>query len=206
MALFKDLQQTWSHRYGRYALIALMAAAVIAALLGGFRRAGAGPTTVANAKAGTTIASEAFAVTPLCAWSANVRPGQPDAMAGGERYLMLRAKVVSKARDWVAMRAYLDKDVVWLPAGKGEPVWPERSQRADDATLGYSLGPGLPVLVDFVWELPADMDVPGSTTWGMFRRRHVERTYASGEAMWVQDGAGWKFQLPVRQSCEAVTP
>lgn len=156
--------------------------------------------------AGNAIESGAFTLTPVCAWSANLRPGQAASMAGRQQYLILRAHVVSQARDWVAMRAYLDKDVVWLPAGAGAPVWPERSQRADDATLGFSLGPGLPVLVDFVWELPPDSAVPRSSTWGMFKRHRVERTYASGEAMWVQDGPGWKFQLPVHPSCDGAAP
>lgn len=176
------------------------------ALLGGFRRAGAGGDAVPLADPGATIGSDAFAVTPRCAWAADRRPGQPDAMAGHNRYLVLRADVVSRSRDWLAMRAYLDKDVVWLPTGGGEPVWPERSQRADDATLDFQLGPGLPVRVDFVWELPAGTAVPASSTWGLFKRRHVERTYASGEAMWVQDGPGAKFRLPVQRSCDGDAP
>lgn len=155
---------------------------------------------------GATIESDAFAVTPRCAWAATRRPGQPEGAANGSRYVMLRADVRSKSRDWLAMRSYLEKDVVWLPAGGGEPVWPERSQRADDATLGYELGPGLPVRVDFVWELPAGMALPASSTWGLFKRRHVERTYASGEAMWVQDGPGAKFRLPLQESCDGDAP
>lgn len=182
-------------------MVAAAVATVLVALSGGFRRAGAAGSALPVSSAGTTIASDAFAVTPLCAWSADIRPGQPASMAGRQRYLVLRARVVNRARGWLAMPAHLDRDVVWLPTGAGDPVRAERSQRADDATLGLTLGPGLPVLVDFVWELPDGMAPPAMSTWGMFKRRHVERTYASGEAMWVQDGPGWKFELPVGTSC-----
>jgi hypothetical protein len=201
-ALLKDLLQLWRHKHWRLALIVAAIAVLTVALLGGFQRAGG--TSAAKlpvSGAGKTIESEAFSVTPLCAWSSDVRPGQPGSMAGRQRYLILRANVVNRARDWVAMRAYLDSDVNWLPTGSGDPVRPERSQRADDATLGLTLGPGLPVLVDFVWELPVGAAPPARSTWGMFKRRHVARTYASGEEMWVQDGPGWKFALPVGSSC-----
>jgi len=203
-ALFDAMRQLLRHRYGRLALLAAAAAALVIALSGGFRRAGAAGDALPVVEAGQPIESDAFSVTPLCAWASAVRPGQPASRTGTPRYLVLRARVVSKSRDWLAMGAYLDKDLIWLPAGKGDPVAPERSQRADDATLGPTLGPGLPVLVDFIWELPAGMAPPTGSTWGMFRRRHVERSYASGEAMWVQDGPGWTFELPVRASaCKA---
>lgn len=189
------------HRAGRLALLAAAVAALAVALSGGFQRAGAAGNARPVVEAGKPVESEAFSITPVCAWTSDARPGQLDATGGSPRYLVLRARVVSKARDWLAMRAYLDKDVIWLPTGRGDPVPPERSQRADDATLGITLGPGLPVLVDFVWELPPGMAPPTRSTWGLFKRRHVERSYASGEALWVQDGPGWKFMLPVATSC-----
>lgn len=205
MALFKDFKQAWGHSRWRQAMAAAAMVALVVWLLGGFERAGAKAGKLPVSKAGKTIESKAFAVTPLCAWTADLRPGQPASMAGRRQYLVLRAKVVNKARDWVAMRAHLDKDVIWLPTGAGDPVRAERSQRADDASLALSLGPGLPVLVDFVWELPPGMGPPAASTWGMFKRRHVERSYASGEEMWVQDGPGWKFVLPVGRSCGATS-
>ncbi len=182
-------------------LLAATLAAAIVALSGGFRRADATGGTMPVSGAGVPITSEAFIVTPLCAWSADQRPGQLASKEGEPRYLILRAKVESRSRDWLAMRAYLDKDVVWLPQGHGDPVLAERSQRADDATLRFDLGPGLPVLVDFIWELPSGMAPPATSTWGMFKRRFVERSHASGESMWLQDGPGWKFTLPVSQDC-----
>ncbi len=182
-------------------MVVAAVAIVLVALAGGFRRAGAVASALPVSGAGTPVESDAFVVTPVCAWTADVRPGQPASMAGRQRYLVLRARVVNRARGWLAMQAYLDRDIAWLPTGAGEPVRAERSQRADDATLSLALGPGLPVLVDFIWELPDGMAPPQTSTWGMFKRRHVERTYASGEAMWVQDGPGWKFALPVATSC-----
>ncbi len=203
--LFNELQHLWGYRHWRWGMAAVGVAALVAALLGGFERAGPAAGKLPLSGANKTIESKTFAVTPLCAWSSNLRPGQPASMAGNGRYLMLRARVVNKVRDGLAVRAYLDKDVIWLPAGKGDPVGPERSQRADDATLAFHPGPGLPVVVDFIWDLPAGMATPTRSTWGMFKRRHVERSYASGEEMWVQDGPGWKFELPVGQSCSGVS-
>ena len=199
--MLKDWLPLWRERKWRLVLLAGVIVAAAVALGGGFRRAGEAGAKLAVSGPGVPLKSEAFSVTPLCAWTADVRPGQPASIAGGQRYLVLRAKVVSRARDWVAMRAYLDKDVVWLPTGSGDPVAVERTQRADDATLGLTLGPGLPVLVDFIWELPPARPPSMTATWGMFKRRHVERSYASGEALWVQDGPGWKFELPVSKAC-----
>jgi len=177
-----------------------MLAAVVVAM-SGFREAGANGAPMPVSGPGTPLTSDAFVVTPLCAWSADRRPGQLVAEPGA-RYLVLRARVENRAREWLAMRAYLDRDVVWLPQGHGDPVPAERSQRADDATIGQDLGPGLPVVLDFVWELPTGMDAPTLSTWGMFKRRFAERSHASGESMWVQDGPGWKFALPVGQACK----
>ncbi|VXB59196.1 conserved hypothetical protein [Luteimonas sp. 9C] len=199
--LFKDLPLFWRHRTWRLALLSTVVVAAIVAVSGGFRRAGSTDRPLPVSGADVPIASDAFVVTPLCAWHSDTRPGQRAPQDDAQRYLILRTRVVSKARDWVAMRAYLDKDVVWLPEGHGDPVAAERSQRADDATLGQDLGPGLPVVIDFVWELPAGMAPPATSTWGLFKRRFIERTRASGESMWVQDGPGWKFVLPVAQAC-----
>lgn len=191
----------WRNRLWRLLIIAAAIATVVVALLGGFRRADATGAPMPVSGPGTPLSSDAFTVTPLCAFAADRRPGQP-VPRDGERFLVLRAKVESRSKDWLAMRAYLDKDVVWLPQGHGDPVFAERSQRADDATLGYDLGPGLPVLVDFVWELPADAAMPTTTsTWGLFKRHYVARSHASGEGMWLQDGPGWKFSLPVSATC-----
>jgi len=178
-----------------------MLVAVVVALFGGFREAGTTGAPMPVSGAGTPLTSDAFVVTPLCAWSTDRRPGQLVAEADA-RYLVLRARVENRSRDWLAMRAYLDKDVVWLPQGHGDPVPAERSQRADDATIGQDLGPGLPVVLDFVWELPPGMPPQATSTWGMFKRRFAERSHASGESMWVQDGPGWKFALPVGHACD----
>ena len=199
--LVKDLHLLWRHRRWRLALLSCAVVAAIVAVSGGFRPVGSTGSALPVSGAGAPVESDAFVVTPLCAWIADVRPGQLSPPDGEQRHLILRARVVSKARDWVAMRAYLDKDVIWLPEGEGDPVVAERSQRADDATLGQDLGPGLPVVLDFIWDLPVGMAPPATSTWGMFKRRFVERSHASGESMWVQDGPGWKFALPVSQTC-----
>ncbi|MFY2763137.1 hypothetical protein [Arenimonas sp. MALMAid1274] len=194
----------WRQRRGRIALLGVAVAAAVIAVLGGFGRADVARATLAVSGANQAIASDAFSITPTCAWTSEVRPGQ--AASGPQRYLILRATVVNKASDWLAMQAYLDRDVIWLPTGSGEPVNSERTQRADDATVRLTLGPGLPVRVDFIWELPAGMVPPTQATWGLFARRHVARSYASGEEMWVQDGPGGKFVLPVGTACDGALP
>lgn len=203
--LLKDLHLLWRHRRWRLVLLSCAVVAAIVAVSGGFRPVGSTGSPLPVSGAGAPVESDAFVVTPLCAWTADVRPGQLSSPDGVQRHLILRARVVSKARDWVAMRAYLDKDVIWLPDGHGDPVVVERSQRADDATLGQDLGPGLPVVLDFVWDLPVGMAPPATSTWGMFKRRFVERSHASGESMWVQDGPGWKFAFPVSRTCPGDT-
>lgn len=205
-ALSKVLKFLWRQQRGRLALAVAAFAAAVVAVSGGFRRAETSLSTLPVTGANEVIASDAFAVTPTCAWTSDHRPGQDASQADGRRYLMLRATVVNKTPDWVAMGAYLERDVIWLPTGSGDPVLPERSQRADDATLGYTLGTGLPVTLDFVWELPAGMAPPARATWGLFAREHVARSYASGEEMWAQAGPAGKFVLPVGAACAEVTP
>ncbi len=206
IALSKVLTFLWRRRRGRLALLVVAVATAVIAVLGGFGRADVARATLAVSGANQAIASDAFSITPTCAWTSDLRPGQSASAAGPQRYLILQATVVNKAPDWLAMQAYLDRDVIWLPTGAGEPVPSERTQRADDATVRLTLGPGLPVRVNFIWALPAGMAPPTQATWGLFARRHVARSYASGEEMWVQDGPGGKFVLPVGTSCDGATP
>lgn len=205
MTLLADARTLWARRPWRLAMIAAAFLALVVAAAGGFARAPSKGADVAESRAGVAVRTGVFKLTPLCAWSADLRPGQPDVMRGAKRYLVLRARVENTGDDWLARSAYLGKDVVWLADGRSDPRDPERLQRADDHGLDVILQPGLPVTVDLVWDLPPGAAPPARAMFGVYKRRHVERGYLSGEQMWVQDGPGFRLALDVANTCEGRT-
>ena len=201
MKLFDDLDVLWQRRYWRAAISATGIIALAVLLLGGFERApSAGSKDTPESQLGQRFETGAFALTPLCAWATDLYPGQPQGMRGQRQFLVLRVQVENLADGWLAMGAYLAEDVVWLADGRGDPRKPKYSQRADDHTLPV-LQPGLPVKVDLVWEVPTGSDVPARPTWGVYRRRHVERGYLAGDEFWVQDGPGKRLPIALTAPC-----
>ena len=205
MKLFHDLGVLWRRRYWRAVIIAGALAMLGVLVLGGFGRASSARYADAReSRAGQRVETGAFAMKPLCAWTSDLSPGQPQGMRGQRRFLILRMQVESLADDWLAMGAYLGKDVVWLAEDAG-PLEPKYTQRSDDYTPPV-LQPALPVNVDLVWEVPAGTAAPRQATWGIYRRRHVERGYLAGDEFWVQDGRGYRLQLPLTGPCSGVAP
>lgn len=202
MSLADDLQALWARRRWRYTLIGLAVLAAGVALAGGFARAPSKGVEVPESRARTRVTTGVLAITPLCAWASDLRPGQPDVMRGTRRYLVLRARVENLGDDWLARSAYLGQDVVWLADGRSDPRDPERLQRADDHGLDVILQPALPTTVDLVWHLPPSRPVPARAVFGVYKRRFVERGYLSGEQMWVQDGPGHRLPLAVGATCD----
>jgi len=201
MTLFDDLGVLWRRRYWRAAIIAAGVATLGVLLLGGFERAVSAAKDRPDSPAGRRIETGAFALTPLCAWTTDLYPGQPQGMRGRQRFLVLRMQVENLAYDWLAMSALLAKDVVWLADGRTDPRQPKYTQRADDHTLPV-LQPALPVQVDLIWELPAGTAAPRQPAWGVYRRRHVERGYLAGDEFWVQDGAAYRLPIALTTQCD----
>lgn len=202
MKLFDDLDALWQRRYWRAAIVAAGLATLGVLLLGGFERAASSAAADApDSPAGRRIETGAFALTPLCAWTSDLYPGQPQGMRGQQQYLVLRVQVESLADDWLAMSAYLAKDVVWLADGRSDPREPKYTQRADDHTLPV-LQPALPTRVDLIWEVPAGTAPSPQPAWGAYKRRHVERGYLAGDEFWVQDGPGYRLPIALTSACE----
>ncbi len=201
MKLVGDLGVLWQRRYWRAAFVVAASIALVVLLLGGFKRA---PQAASNdapeSGPGQRFETGAFALTPLCAWATDLYPGQPQGMRRQRNFLVLRVQVQNLADGWLAMGAYLAEDVVWLADGRGDPRKPKYSQRSDDHTLPL-LQPGLPVKVDLIWEVPTGTVVTGRPTWGVYRRRHVERGYLAGDEFWVQDGPGKRLPITLTAPC-----
>lgn len=185
------------HRWGR-ALLLLAAVALLAiAAMGGFRRAGAVPgSRYPVAGLGERVETGAFALTPLRAWATDAPPGQLP--RPGKRYLVLRLRAENLTESAFAAVALLQQDVVWLPDGRSGERKPEPMRRVDDHTLYVALQPGLPVLVDLAWEIPAGEALRKPPTWGVYGRHYVERGYLQGEgdAGWKQGDPQLKLVLP----------
>lgn len=183
------------HRAGRaLVVLAVLALASIAAA-GGFRRAVANddaryPVIAAGARAQTG----AFALTPLQAWTAASAPGR---QPSGKRFLVLRLRAENLTDSAFAASALLQQDIVWLADGRSDERKAQPMQRADDHTLGVILQPGLPSVIDLVWEIPPGQTLRQPVTWGVYGRRYLERGYlqGDGDAGWRQDDALFKLVL-----------
>ncbi|GEM_PF-1152806 len=201
LALLRDLRQLWKQRYWRAAIILVAVAAVAVAAMGGFATAASKKGRPPVAKVGQRLTTGAFAITPLCAWTDDLRPGQPEIMRGQKRYLMLRARVENLGDDWLAMSAYLTEDVVRLDEGGDTGQRSNSMQRVDDHSFNVKLQPRLPVLLDLIWEQAEGKPVPAEVPWGIYLRRHVERGYLAGDEFWVQNGAGFRLPMKLTAPC-----
>lgn len=199
----KDIVSTMRHPLARAALALGVVAVGVIAALGGFREAQSRQQPLPQVGAGQAASSDAYEVTPLCAWTSDRLPGRrnPDA---GKRYLVLRARVVNRMEmDW---RGHLQKDLVWPADGSGAAGPAEYVLRADDHELFPQLPPRIPALVELVWPLPPTLPAGAAVTgrWGLYQRTHARRTLDTGEESWLQQGPGTLLVLPVGTACAQV--
>lgn len=181
-------------RWGRAAAVLALVVAVVVVAGGGLRRATSLPgVEYPVAKAGQRITTGAFAITPQRAWLAETVPGgYPKA---GKRYLVLRVTAENLTQEGFAAASLLVQDVVWLPDGRANERKGEPLHRADDHSLAVELQPGLPVLLDMVWELEAGTPVQQPVRWGVYARDYVERAYLQGDSGWRQGQPHSKIEL-----------
>lgn len=192
-----ELRQAARHPGWRAFAVAAVLAVAATAILGGFRAAKA-KKTYPEYGIGATVDNGALSLTPLRAWVADVQPGsKPNPYAPPGQFLVLQLRVENRTPGSIAMQAYLQGDVVWLPRVPGDGVRATRQQRSEGHDLSFELPPRLPVDVDLVWKLPPDETLPPRLTWGVLAREHVAETYLTRESGWLQQGPLAKLVLAV---------
>lgn len=195
----KDVASTLRHPVAR-ALMALGAVALlVTAAMGGFRQAQSRQQALPQVGAGEAASSDAYEITPLCAYTTDRMPGRrhPDV---GKRYLVLRAQVVNRMEmDWIG---HLQKDVVWPATRSGNAAPAEWVLHADDHSMFPQLPPRIPALVELVWPLEAGTSASAPEgRWGLYARTRMRRHLDTGENAWLQQAPGTLMVLPVGASC-----
>ncbi len=180
------------------AAVAIIAVGVTAAL-GGFRKATV-KSTLPQYGSGQTVDNGALRITPLRAWVARHQPGRPAYDFVKKHYLVLQLRVENTTN--TSSTTFLSQDVVLLPTdlkrgAKSDGIKSNLEQYARDHSIGVDLHPRLPVEVDLVWELPPGRALPAQLSWGVYKRRFVEKGKLQGDAFWIRDGAHAKLRLPV---------
>jgi hypothetical protein len=195
----KDVVTTMRHPVAR-GVIGVGALLLLGiAALGGFREAQSRQPPLPRVGVGQVASSDAFQITPLCAYATDQMPGRrhPDA---GKRYLVLRARVVNRMEmDW---SGHLQKDVVWPADGSGSAAPAQWVLRADDHSLFPQFPPGIPALVELVWPLAPGAAAPGR--WGLYQRVRMRRHLDTGENAWLQQAPGTLLLVPVGARCAQV--
>lgn len=191
----QDIAVVVRHPLSRAVVVVAVLALLAIVAMGGLREARS-RESLPQVGAGQVARSDAYDITPLCAFTSDRMPGRryPDA---GKRYVVLRARVVNRMEyDW----SHLQQDVVWPADGRGVAGPAEWLLRADDHSLGAQLPPGVPALVELVWPVPAGMaTVEGK--WGLYQRTRMTRHLDTGEAAWLQQAPGTRIVLPVSATC-----
>lgn len=197
MAIKDDLNKRIRHPGWQAAAVLVLIAIVVTAALGGFRKA-ASRQSYPQYGISQTLHNGALSITPLRAWVARHKPGSPVYDFDKKQYLVLQLRVVNTTE--ASSKTYLSQDVVWLPPEHtpgAEGVESRIELASHDHSIGVDLHPRLPTDVDLVWELPPDRVLPARLTWGVLKRRFVEKAYLQGDAFWISDGPQAKLLLPV---------
>lgn len=199
--IHRDIQQTLRRPWARIVMALAAVGFVVIVAMGGFREAKSVQQALPQVSAGQTASSDAFEITPLCAWVTDRLPGRqhPD---GSKRFLVLQARVVNRMEmDWTGA---LEKDIVWPADSSGAAASAQWILHGDDHSLFPQLPPKLPAQVELVWPLTTDAAPVGR--WGLYQRSRIRRHLDSGENMWMQQSPQALMVLPISAACPQVGP
>jgi len=201
MSARKELSRAIRNPWLRAAALLAVLAVMVTAMLGGFNKATAttGASQVHTYPAGAIVDSGAMRITALKAWRSLRGPeGNADPYTPVQ-YLVLQVRVDNRTGKSNSAYGNLQADLVWLSRkdGRLQEVKADRFQRADDHTLVDLLHPGMPTIVDMVWKLPIEAELPATSEWGVVRREFSPKATFFGASGWVQGRAAAKLALAV---------